>query len=285
MLLAKKSRQGARTVSLLVVTPRGKTGSVARNLGQLGGKIAYRHNRLGYVRVRVPAPQGRPGLASEGHPGHQRRRGPPAARPAAGRRDRPDSAASARRRHSAEQPVHADPRHGRCAVRQPASELGRPRRHRRHRRLGRRPRPCEPEHDEHGAEEDRRLGHRHTPVSGRRPVVARLHRATVDDRRVARSPRSAGRTPDSRSTVTYRLARMREDLLGATSEYGIACSGGGTGSDLDRNGRCGDFFVMRLAPVRQHGLGRLRRRCELRRRVHRRMKTYKRQPRHPLLRP
>jgi hypothetical protein len=32
---------------------------------------------------------------------------------------------------------------------------------------------------------------------------------------------------------------MREDLLGATSEYGIAC-----GSDLDRDGTCGDFFVM-----------------------------------------
>ena len=49
-----------------------------------------------------------------------------------------------------------------------------------------------------------------------------------------------GMSPDG----TYRLARMREDLLGATSEYGIACSNGGTGSDLDRNGRCGDFFVM-----------------------------------------
>ena len=33
-------------------------------------------------------------------------------------------------------------------------------------------------------------------------------------------------------------ARMREDLLGAGSEYGIGC-----GSDLDRNGACGNFFA------------------------------------------
>ena len=32
---------------------------------------------------------------------------------------------------------------------------------------------------------------------------------------------------------------MREDLLGAGSEYGIGC-----GSDLDRNGVCGNFFAM-----------------------------------------
>ena len=39
------------------------------------------------------------------------------------------------------------------------------------------------------------------------------------------------------------MARMREDLLGATSEYGIAC-----GSDLDRDGTCGDFFIMLWQP-------------------------------------
>ena len=38
---------------------------------------------------------------------------------------------------------------------------------------------------------------------------------------------------------TYRVARMREDLLGAGSEYGISC-----GADLDRNGVCGNFFAM-----------------------------------------
>ena len=38
---------------------------------------------------------------------------------------------------------------------------------------------------------------------------------------------------------TYHIARMREDLLGAGSEYGIGC-----GSDLDRNGVCGNFFAM-----------------------------------------
>ena len=54
MLLAKKTRQGARTVSLLIATPRRGTGSVARNLRALGGKVLYRNNRLGYVRVSVP---------------------------------------------------------------------------------------------------------------------------------------------------------------------------------------------------------------------------------------
>ena len=38
---------------------------------------------------------------------------------------------------------------------------------------------------------------------------------------------------------TYKFARMREDQLGATSEYAIGC-----GADLNRNGACGDFFVI-----------------------------------------
>ena len=38
---------------------------------------------------------------------------------------------------------------------------------------------------------------------------------------------------------TYKFARMREDQLGAASEYGIGC-----GADLNRNGACGDFFVI-----------------------------------------
>jgi hypothetical protein len=42
----------------------------------------------------------------------------------------------------------------------------------------------------------------------------------------------------------YRVLRMREDLLGAASEYGIAC-----GADLDRNGTCGDFFVILWRPT------------------------------------
>src|SRR5262245_49299243 len=53
-LLAKKARQGATSVSLLIATPRNGTKSVASSIRQLGGKVVYRNNKLGYVRVRVP---------------------------------------------------------------------------------------------------------------------------------------------------------------------------------------------------------------------------------------
>ena len=53
-LLAKKRAHGAARVSLLVVTPRYKTAPVAKRLRKLGGKVVYRHNRLGYVRVLMP---------------------------------------------------------------------------------------------------------------------------------------------------------------------------------------------------------------------------------------
>src|SRR5262245_51490107 len=53
-LLAKKARQGAASVSLLIATPRHGTKSVASRIRQLGGKVVYRNNKLGYVRVRVP---------------------------------------------------------------------------------------------------------------------------------------------------------------------------------------------------------------------------------------
>ena len=53
-LLAKKARQGASRVQLLIVTPRRGTGSVTKSLRRIGGKVMYRNNRLGYVRVSVP---------------------------------------------------------------------------------------------------------------------------------------------------------------------------------------------------------------------------------------
>ena len=54
VLLAKKRAKGVSSVSLLVVTPRHKTAPVAKKLRKLGGKIVYRHNRLGYLRVIMP---------------------------------------------------------------------------------------------------------------------------------------------------------------------------------------------------------------------------------------
>src|SRR5688572_15960773 len=53
-LLAKKRAHGVTKVSLLVATPRYKTAPVAKKLRKLGGKVIYRHNRLGYLRVIMP---------------------------------------------------------------------------------------------------------------------------------------------------------------------------------------------------------------------------------------
>ena len=49
----------------------------------------------------------------------------------------------------------------------------------------------------------------------------------------------ARRTYTASRDGTYHIARMREDLLGAGSEYGIGCGG-----DLDRDGDVRDFFAM-----------------------------------------
>jgi hypothetical protein len=53
-LIAKQAARGVRTVSLLIATPRGRTAAVAKNIRELGGKVAYRNNKLGYIRARVP---------------------------------------------------------------------------------------------------------------------------------------------------------------------------------------------------------------------------------------
>ena len=80
---------------------------------------------------------------------------------------------------------------------------------------------------------------------------------------------------------TYRFARMREDLLGATSEYGIACRRHRVRPRPKRRVR--RLLRDGLAPVRQHGLDGRRQRCELRRRVAR-MTDVQGQPRRRLLR-
>jgi hypothetical protein len=54
LVLATRQAHGAHTVSLLIATPRRGTAAVARNLREIGGKVLYRNNKLGYVRVRVP---------------------------------------------------------------------------------------------------------------------------------------------------------------------------------------------------------------------------------------
>jgi hypothetical protein len=52
--LARQEARGVRVVSLLIATPRAGTADVASSVRALGGTVAYRNDRLGYMRVRVP---------------------------------------------------------------------------------------------------------------------------------------------------------------------------------------------------------------------------------------
>jgi len=54
LVLATKRAHGVQNVSLLIATPRRGTARLARDLRSIGGRVLYRNNRLGYVRVRVP---------------------------------------------------------------------------------------------------------------------------------------------------------------------------------------------------------------------------------------
>ena len=242
MLLAKKTRQGARTVSLLIATPRRGTGAVARNLRALGGKVLYRNNRLGYVRVSVPLrkadqasrmkgiqainvdevlplPDPRPDGAIEPTPQPPPGAGTPRSNPYMPIRD--TGAARFLDRHPS-----WDGRGVTVGIVDLGVDL------------------------DHPSLNTTSTGQRkivdwvtytHPSTDGDPTWRAFTSNVTVVDGTFTAFGRTyTGMSPDG----TYRLARMREDLIGATSEYGIACSNGGTGSDLDRNGRCGDFFVM-----------------------------------------
>jgi hypothetical protein len=241
-LLAKKARQGARTVSLLIATPRGQTGSVAQNLERIGGKVLYRNNRLGYVRVSVPLrkamdasrmggirainvdevlpmPDPRPDGAIEPTPQPPPGAGTPRSNPYMPIRD--TGAATFLDRHPT-----WDGRGVTVGILDLGVDL------------------------DHPSLNTTSTGQRkivdwvtytHPSTDGDPTWRAFTSEVTVVNGTFTAFNRTyTGMTPDG----TYRLARMREDLLGATSEYGITCSQGGTGSDLDRNGRCGDFFVM-----------------------------------------
>ena len=242
MLLAKKTRQGARTVSLLIATPRRGTGAVARNLRALGGKVLYRNNRLGYVRVSVPLRNADLASRMKGIQAINVDEVLPLPDP------RPDGAI--------EPTPQTPPGAGtpRSNAYMPIRDTGAARFLDRH-----------PSWDGRGVtvgivDLGVDLDHPslNTTSTGQRKIVdwvTYTHPSTdgdpswrafttnvtvVDGTFTAFGRTYTGMSPDG----TYRLARMREDLIGATSEYGIACSIGGTGSDLDRNGRCGDFFVM-----------------------------------------
>jgi subtilisin family serine protease len=241
-LLAKKARQGATTVSLLIATPRGKTGSVARNLRRIGGKVVYRNNRLGYVRVTVPLrkaiqasrlggiqainvdevlplPDPHPDGAIDPTPQPPPGDGTPRSNAYMPIRD--TGAASFLDQHPT-----WDGRGVTVGILDTGIDL------------------------DHPSLNTTSTGARkivdwvtytHPSTDGDPTWRAFTSNVTVVNGTFTAFGRTyTGMSPDG----TYRLARMREDLLGAGSEYGIACSGGGTGSDLNRNGACGDFFVM-----------------------------------------
>jgi hypothetical protein len=245
--LARQMARGEHTASLLIATPRYGTGAVAQKVRDLGGSVAYRNDKLGYIRAEVPI------------------------------RKADDTS-----RLSGIQTINVDtivpvsdpaPTGSQDPTPQPPPGANTPRVN-----------PYLPTKDTRAAQfvndhprwdgRDVTIGILDLGVDLDNPVVnvtSEGQRKIVDwvtytDPATDGDPTwrafSGALTTITGGTFTafgrtytgfpidgdYRVARMREDLLGATSEYGIACSGGGTGSDLDRNGNCGDFFAMVWRP-------------------------------------
>ena len=171
-ILARQVARGEHTASLLVATPRYGTKAVAQKVPRAG-----RLDRLPQRQARLhpgerPDAQGRRGLEAERDPDDQRRHDAAAHGSIAGRLAGSDPAAAARRGHAAGQSVSAHARYRGGAVRERTSDMGRPGHHDRHPRHRSRSRPPERQRHEHGPAQDRRLGHLHGSVDGRRPDVA-----------------------------------------------------------------------------------------------------------------
>jgi Subtilase family len=235
--LARQAARGVQVTSLLIATPREGTKNVAKSVRALGGKVAYRNDKLGYMRVRVPLRK-----------------------------------ADATSRLSGIQTINVDtivplpdpvPDGTQPPSPQPPPGADTPRVN-----------PYMPTRDTGAAQfvnahptwdgRDTTIGILDTGVDLDNPVVNTTstgQRKIVDWvtytdpftdgdptwRQAAGTVNVVGGAFTAFATAytgvpvdgTYKFARMREDLLGAGSEYGIGC-----GADLNRNGACGDFFAI-----------------------------------------
>ena len=235
--LARQGAQGVRVVSLLIATPRGGTKDVAKSVRALSGTVAYRNDKLGYMRVRVPLKK-----------------------------------ADQTSRLGGIQTINVDtvvplpdpvPDGSQNPTPQPPPGANTPRVN-----------PYMPTKDTGAAQfvnahptwdgRDTTIGILDTGVDLDNPVVnvtSTGQRKIVDWvtytdpftdgdptwRQSAGTVNVVGGAFTAFATAytgvpvdgTYKFARMREDLLGAGSEYGTGC-----GADLDRNGACGNFFVI-----------------------------------------
>ena len=241
-LIARQAARGVPTVSLLIATPRGRTASVAKNIREIGGKVAYRNNKLGYIRARVPfrkADQASrlagiqtinfdgtlplPDPNPEGQQPPNPQTPPDATTPRV-------NAYMPTRDTGAAQFVNSHPNFDGRGVTVGILDLG-----------------VDLDHPSlnttsTGARKITDWVTYTDPLTDGDPTWRNMQSfapVTVVGGSFtapfAGSPVYTGVAQDG----TYRIARMIESSLGATSEFGIAC-----GSDLNRDGDCSDYFAI-----------------------------------------